>query len=459
MRRLGPFVILLLATACGGGGDPAASTGASADAGKADAGKADDAKPDAAKPDAGKTDAGKTDAAKPESGKPDAAAKPKKPKPAPLSAKQANDLSKQFRTKLDEGRKQTKAGKFDEGIKLYHEALAIEPSNPAALAELGWAAFQAKQLELAQGASSQALTFSRKPEQQGMILYNLGRIAEARAEIDVAIANYRESLVRRPNATVQTRLDGLLASNTVAAVAPGLAKLASGVADLDAACKLLIDEESENLFMLDEGGCGCTTVQGKPDEGWALLEVGDQDNSGNALWFPAIKTSSGWVVFASIASLYNPGAFGIFEELQWSEAKYEDLLPGGELEWVLGFSMERTDSDMGINEFEAESAAATLVCTREGADAWCTEPMLSAYSYSREIEFAGEEYEGEDAIDHAGLPINRKFACGLTLGSTVVVADVVSDGFDASQEPWFGAKRLAAGNHELSALLGKTPAK
>lgn len=439
MRPFASLVILLLVSACGGGGDPAGSSGA------AEAGKPDAAKRDATKPD---------DAAEPEQAKPEQA-KPKQPKPAPLSGKQAGELSKQFRSKLDEGRKLTKAGDHEGGIERYHEALAIEPSNPSALAELGWAALLANQLDLAQGATSQALTYSRKPEQQGMILYNLGRVAEARGQTDEAINHYRVSLERRPNATVQTRLDGLLATTTVAPPREGLEQLASGITDLGAACKLLADQKCADIFTMDEANCTCTA----PDDesgGWALLEVGEADSQ-NSQWYPAAKTSAGWVVFDTIAWIYNPGMMGIYEDVQWTVPELADLLAGGEPEWVLGFHKERSDSDMGINEFESESFSMSVICAREGAEAWCTAPLLRDYSYTRDVQFEDEEYEGADAIQHEGLPINAAFSCKLELGAKLVVSEVV--GAEHADVGWLGeARGLAAGEHDLATLLGKPAA-
>jgi tetratricopeptide (TPR) repeat protein len=450
MRLLAPLVILLLVSACGGGGDRAGS----ADAAKSGPAKPDAAKTDAVKPDAAKPDAAKPDAAKPDA-KPDAAKPAKKPKPEPLSGKQAGELSKQFHTALEQGRKLTKAGDHEGGIKHYHEALAIEPSNAAALAELGWAALLANQLDLAQGATSQALTFSRKPEQQGMILYNLGRVAEARGLNDEAITQYRESLERRPNATVQTRLDGLLATTTVAPVREGLPQLASAVADLGAACKLLADQKCVDLYTMNDNACTCTAPK---DEGggWALLELGEADSQ-NLQWYPAVKTSTGWIVFDTIAWIYNPGMMGIFEEVQWTPPALLDLLPGGESEWVLAFHKDRGDSDMGVNEYESETYSMTVVCAREGADAWCTAPLLRDYTYTRDVEFEDAEYEGADEIEHEGLPINTKFSCELELGSKVTVTNVV--GAEHANSGWLGdARGLTAGEHELATLLGKPAA-
>lgn len=204
--------------------------------------------------------------------------------------------------------------------------------------------------------------------------------------------------------------------------------------------------------------CDCDKSQG--GDGWVLLELVDAGGFENALWFPAIETTTGWVVFESAAQLFNPGISGIFEEADWTAIKHEDLLPGGDSEWVLSFHKDRSDSDMGINEFETEAWSVTVVCAREGAEAWCTEPLLLAYDYTRDIEFPeeeGEEVEGEEEFEHEGLPVNEKFSCTLELGAKVVVSDVA--GNRAATEGGTGTfRQLAAGEHDLATLLGKPSA-
>lgn len=431
-----PVVILLLLAACG---DPATDAQGGAKAAEA---KAADAKPADVKPAA---DAKPADAKQPD-------ANPRKT----LSAERAKQLRKTFRTKLDEGRAKTKAGQYQDGIALYNEALAVEPSNPAALAELGWAAFQAEQLDLAQGATTRALLYSRKSEQQGMILYNLGRIAEARGDHAAALAHYRDSLARRANETVQKHLDALLAKAEVAPAHAGLARLATGVASLAAVCSDLVRDRCGDVFTFD-GQCACSVTQGDEAGGYALVQVGEADAVENAMWFPAVRTSAGWTVFESVAWIYNPGAFGIFEEGTWATPETRDLLPGGDPEWVLRFEKSRSDSDMGINEFETEDLAMTLVCAREGEQAWCTEPLLLASSYAREVEFLDGDGEGEDAIVHEGLPKSMKFSCTIELGEQVVIKDVV--GIDDAETGWIAnLDARPAGSYPLVELLGKVKA-
>jgi hypothetical protein len=113
---------------------------------------------------------------------------------------------------------------------------------------------------------------------------------------------------------------------------------------------------------------------------------------------------------------------------------------------VLAWKKDRSDSDMGINEFEAEHHEAMVVCTREDAKAWCTKPLIHEDSYVREVEFPVEEEE--EPIDHTGLPISNSYAAAYELrDGKLVVRDVVREGDPGTQRE--------AGEYPLTELLGK----
>jgi Flp pilus assembly protein TadD len=382
-------------------------------------------------------------------------------KPPALEPGKVRELRKQYSKLLDEGRTLTKAGKLDEAMVKYRAALEIDPSNPTVLGELGWAQFQANALGDAQTTTMQALRLAQEDKARGMLLYNLGRIAEARSEKEAAITYYRTSLEKRPgNATVQARLDALLAG--VAAAAPttkGLDRIAEGVVDLAAACKLIIDEScldygGSSDTNADEGFGPCTcepTVHSSPDDddSWGLLSltigVGFHE-----VYFPVVKTSSGWVVFSEIAWAYNPGVAGIFEEVAFGPTETAPLLPGAaQLQLLFAWKKDRSDSDMGVNEYEAEHHEAIVVCAREGAQAWCTKPLVWADSYVRDVEFPVEEED--PPIQHEGLPVSNQYGATFEWrDGKLVVGKIELEGDPGEQ--------MAAGEYSLAELLGKPPA-
>jgi tetratricopeptide (TPR) repeat protein len=383
------------------------------------------------------------------------ASKPEANKPAKLDASKASELRKQYRKLLDEGRTLTKADKLDEAMVKYNAALAIDPSNPTVLAELGWAQFKANALDDAQVTTMHALRFAQDDDARGMMLYNLGRIAEARDEIEAAITYYRTSLEKRPgNATVQGHLDTLLAGATLAAAPSGLERLAEGVADLDAACKVILDKPCADYGGTPDPGdqfnrCECTAVLDPTppgDESWGLISftIGEWRQE---VYFPVVKTSAGFVVFSDIEWSFNPGVAGIFEEVNFESTRTEVLLPGAaEPQMVLAWKKDRSDSDMGVNEFEAEHHEAVVVCAREGAQAWCTKPLIWTYSYVRDVEFPVEQEE--EPYPHEGLPISKSYKATFEWREgKLIVSNVKLEGDPGQQR--------AAGEYPLATLLGR----
>ena len=75
--------------------------------------------------------------------------------------------------------------------------------------ELGWAEFKVGRYESAKAHTLKALTRAPDNDRRGMLHYNLGRIAEAQDQTEVAVAAYELSLALRPNDVVAGRLDNL----------------------------------------------------------------------------------------------------------------------------------------------------------------------------------------------------------------------------------------------------------
>ncbi|MFO7565384.1 MAG: tetratricopeptide repeat protein [Enhygromyxa sp.] len=397
------------------------------------------------------------------------------PKPRP------DELAK-LRTRLsallNEGRALTKKGDHAGGIAKYREALEIDASEVTVLGELGWAAFLSGDLELAHRTTAQALKFQRDGKRRGMLLYNLGRIEEARENLPDAIEHYRASLAARPgNEAVQARLDKLVETQNAMAnmgsaggelegperieANASLALLASDLSDLAAACKVIEEQRCEDFTLDVDDPCACDPkLLATPgvDDSWGLLQLGG-DSSGQAAWFPAVKTDRGWTVFAEVLYTYNPGAFGIYEEAQLGASTVEPLLAKG-TQLVLRLSKSRLDRDMGLNEIETEDYEALVVCARHETGASCTRPLITTYSYRREVEFEGEDAEllGEE-IEHEGLPFERGFTARVELADGKLSAEwtQVTGGFAVENdgELWSAIGRVVpAGEHRLGALLG-----
>lgn len=123
---------------------------------------------------------------------------------------------------LSKGRAAVKSKDYAAGIAALREAKARGPMNGKVLGELGWAYFLDGQLDRAARELELALRHTTATKTKGAVLYNLGRVHEARGEADLAAELYAQSLHARPgNAVVEDRLKSLRTKG-----APGHARCA-----------------------------------------------------------------------------------------------------------------------------------------------------------------------------------------------------------------------------------------
>jgi tetratricopeptide (TPR) repeat protein len=396
-----------------------------------------------------------------------------KPKPAPKpepelppgpskpSKEELAKARKRYLKKLNEGRTLTKAKKYAEGIATYREALEVDPDDPTLLAELGWAAFLSGDLQLARRTSHMALRYARSDRQRGMLLYNLGRIAEEDGMKELAAGHYRASLERRDNETVKKRLAAL--DPPEPPEQRGIAFIGEGLADLGAVCTELKTRCDEVVLFDPEEHCSCEVVAevdaadpsqegggGAPVK--ALLvrlgDPGEWDGMNFALHLAVFGADGKLALTDFIAWSYNPGAFGIWEQLEAPKVETRQLVPGGPPEFLVELSKSRMDRDMGINEVEDESSKTVVVCAVLEGKPRCTEPLVRSHSYTREIEFEDED----EAIEHTeGLPIRSIYEAAIEFDDVGKVS-VRSEG-KADEEGFFDGRRLAPGEYSLLDLL------
>ena len=141
---------------------------------------------------------------------------------APTRA-QATEHAQSLAAHLAAGRLAVKAKDYAAGIAELEAAAKINPLHAKTLGELGWAYFNAGQLDEAEDRLERGLQYADNDQTRGAILYNLGRVAEANGDKAHAIELYQRSLAVRPNTTVDARLIGLggVAPSAGSAVANG----------------------------------------------------------------------------------------------------------------------------------------------------------------------------------------------------------------------------------------------
>ncbi|MFO0759638.1 MAG: tetratricopeptide repeat protein [Byssovorax sp.] len=209
---------------------------------------------------------------------------------------------------LQEGRKKSRAKDFTAALTAFDQALALTPDDVAVLSEVGWAALNAGELDRADKANKRALALVKQPVQRAQILYNAGRVAEAKKDTEAARKAYAESLSLRDNAEVKKRLD--------AAGGPPEPMLpcAAGAPTVEALCKCLLKPENAPM-MPDDAKTVCEVEKTLPlgDARLSVLRYG-AEMMGEVVHLLVAKDGSVLRPVAGLGSDYEPGAFGVHNE-------------------------------------------------------------------------------------------------------------------------------------------------
>ncbi|MBK9036347.1 MAG: hypothetical protein IPL61_34720 [Myxococcales bacterium] len=327
-------------------------------------------------------------------------------KPAPLT----KAVRAEYRKRLQAGRTLAKAAKWPEAIAELEAALVAIPGDDRALSELSFAAMSSGDADKARAAGRQAVLVATEPKIKAAALYNLGRVEEAKAPAKAA-ALYKESLALRPNKTVEKRLADLASRGGMTDAAPVCATAMPEAA----LCGCLHATVADMFEAGDDARC---TIEATSVDGWKTVTYGTAPMGEDSV-VVAAKVGTGWAVVASLAYVYNPGAFGINEE--WTLDKVAEETLGGRTIVRFESTKQRSDSDMGIDEIESETTKNLVVCVRDpkGGAPSCPLDVDTDYTYERDRLGLAEEGELGDVADYQtkGLPIRSETKLSVKLGA------------------------------------------
>jgi Tfp pilus assembly protein PilF len=303
---------------------------------------------------------------------------------------------------LEEARALHRKKDFKGAVKAFQKALELMPDDARALSELGWSAFNAKDLGLAEASLKKALARTTDPELRGSTLYNLGRVHEEEGDKPRAIADYQASLRARANAVVLARLATLDPGTAQSFAILTPAKALGPFADLPTACAAL----TQAIRATDPAtnvSCDPDATAGSFFEG--AVEAADVGtpwlsariittcadtvttcSTGEVHLAMQTKIDGKWWVAPHVESAYNPGAFGIYEGIAGEKIEVLDRIVGGAPEVVLQLRHERTDSDLGWNEVESYTTESMLLCgIGPSNEPSCTRPIPLAHHGRRSV--------------------------------------------------------------------------
>lgn len=161
---------------------------------------------------------------------------------------------------LKTGRKLAQAAKWKEAVAAFKDAVTGDTPEPRAYSELGWAALNSGDLTVASDATTRGLELTKDPKLRASLLYNRGRIEEAREQKDAASRSYKESLALRDNDTVRKRLESLgEAAPPAPAPEPPKPLCAQTFSTLRDACVCLLGERAA-MGLPTQGEASCVAL-------------------------------------------------------------------------------------------------------------------------------------------------------------------------------------------------------
>ncbi len=369
----------------------------------------------------------------------------------------SRDLNKQYREHLREGRKLVQGKKYKEGLEVFEKARAIDPNNARILSEIGWAAYLAGDYERSIQANNDSVRFAKEDKLKGASLYNLGRVAEAQKDMSKAADYYERSLTFRENKTVRERLAKVKTQGGDSEPEKkdlysffGRCTMAPLGADLDAGCRKMakgLDPEPK-CFSVMYGSEETAPEIKKVPGGTKLTEVAtfvmSLDNDMTDYHMLAIKHDNTWYA-TPLVWVYNPGAFGIFEDLDALEVSFEQLVPGGEPEILVRTEHARRDTDMGLDEEEDSTTKELTVFGIQGGKPMLMLDMVESYTYYRGRIGAIPDDELPKDLVNDKLPINSKSGLEATFDKKGNVTLAKKAEFTPSEGVALGTRALIDG--------------
>lgn len=273
-----------------------------------------------------------------------------------------------------EGRRLHHAQDYAGAIAAFRKALDVLPGDPRTLSELGWAALHANKLDDAEAALTQAEAGlgDDDPELLASILYNRGRVAEARGDAARAIEAYQASLRLRPHPATYQHLVAL-PGGTRYVFGPRVQRLQGPYERLADFCQ---EERTLSPAEGEEGeafGCLSDAAKGLGGDAvdvpaskrlpppWRGLRFVETRPSGHVVRFhAALRTDAGWFVLPDVAELER-GASGSSERATRLAAQVEPLFVGGAPEVVLEVETRWVVTE-GSVELESETHRVELLC-------------------------------------------------------------------------------------------------
>ncbi len=270
---------------------------------------------------------------------------PKKARPTGIGKEKARIA----KDKLAEGRKLAHEKKWKDAITAFEASAAADPADARPVAEIGFAAYEAGDLDRADQANDKALPLTANSIMRAQILFNEGLVAEKRGDKSKAAARYRASLALRANDAVKKHLatvEGTPANACDAAFA-----------DADALCACLKTNEPLEAGMVQEAPT-CAVDATKASSGLAVLTYGG--DLGERPHFLVDTSNHQLKRLGSLGEDFEPGAFGVHNSTDLDTIETKTV--GGHALALVHWTESDTDTNIGGIEINSLVTKNTTIC-------------------------------------------------------------------------------------------------
>ncbi len=259
-----------------------------------------------------------------------------------------------FLKPLEEGRKKARAKDFAGALVAFDQALAVAPNDARVLAEVGWAALNTGELPRAEKANQRALALTKQPVLRAQILYNVGRVAEAKKDNEAARKAYAESLALRDNAEVKKRLEAV-----GGAPEPSL-PCAAGATTVEALCTCLLADKDAPMMPADAKKVCATEKTPVLGDGRLSVIAYGADMMGERAHLLVASDGGKLRPVAELGRDFEPGAFGVHNEARVVAGQTRTF--GARAVIVVKSEQRNSDQNMAGLELCQEAVDLETVC-------------------------------------------------------------------------------------------------
>jgi Tetratricopeptide repeat len=366
------------------------------------------------------------------------------PRPSASSETLAPADRRRFQAALSEGRRLHQLRDYEGARVAFSRALEVVPGDARTLSEQGWSALFAGRLDDADAAlrHAEAVVSADDPRLSASILYNRGRVAEARGEDAEAIAAYQRSLRLRPHPATYRHLTAI-AGGTRYAFGPEVRRLQGPYAKLSDFCEeeQTLSEAAGESEETEAFSCLPDAIKGLHGDAvdvpsneqlpapWRGLRMVETRPSAYAVRFhAALHVADGWFVLPDVAVLAR-GTPGTTESATRLAARVEPLFLGGASEVVLEVETRWVVIEGGVEQ-ESETHRVELLCGVGSSGIPSCTGALPRATQARRRE--------EGGVEHTRWAVERR-----ARPEGVVVLEGDPDALDEPAAAVLGAHRIA----------------